>query len=354
MNGPEAMTGRPPHPAPTKAGKRRLASIAAFVRPLSPRRGERLGKGGCRLCALLLALALLLAATPAPAPARAADSFSDDSGQAVSVARPYRRIISLYPAHAEVLIALGARESLIAAGPSPVDGAADLPLISYRDDPERILALNPDLVLVRPMVFSGHPHLVERLRQFGIAVVSLQPGGAEELYDYWRRLGLLCGRTDQAEALIAGFQADLARLRARAAAVPAHERPRVFFESIHRQFKTFSPDSLAVLALTAAGGVNAAADAKPVRDTNIAEYGHERILALADTLDVYLAQVGTMNRVTAEEISATPGFSALKAVREGRVHLVDEALVSRPTPRLIEGIRRIQALILPGLAEVRP
>ncbi|MFH1057752.1 MAG: ABC transporter substrate-binding protein, partial [Pseudomonadota bacterium] len=218
----------------------------------------------------------------------------------------------------------------------------------YRDDPERILALNPDLVLVRPMIHQGYPHLMARLKQFGITVASLQPLGPEELYAYWRRLGLLCGRASQAEALVSGFQADLARLRARAAAIPAGQRPRVFFESIHRQFKTFSPDSLAIFALTAAGGVNAAADAQPLRDSAIAEYGHERVLALADSLDVYLAQVGTMNRITAEEISATPGFSALKAVREGRVYLVEEPLVSRPTPRLSEGIRRIQALILPG------
>lgn len=307
------------------------------------------------LTCLLLAWSLLLAAALTPAPAAAADSFVDDSGQAVSVARPFQRIISLYPAHAEVLIALGARNRLIAAGPSAVEGAADLPPIGYRDDPERILALNPDLVLVRPMIHQGYPHLIARLKQFGIAVVSLQPGGAEELYAYWRRLGLLCGRPEAAEKLAADFQANLARLRERAAAVPARERPRVFFESIHRQFKTFSPDSLAVFALEAAGGVNAAADAQPVRGSAIAEYGHERILALAENLDVYLAQVGTMNRMTVEEISATPGFAALKAVRAGRVHLVDETLVSRPTPRLIEGIGRIQQLILPALApEARP
>ncbi|MFZ5586774.1 MAG: ABC transporter substrate-binding protein [Thermodesulfobacteriota bacterium] len=296
------------------------------------------------LACLLLAWSLL------PAPALAAQSFVDDSGQTIAFERPFARIVSLYPAHAEVLIALGARDALIAAGPSPVEGMDAAPLISYRDDPERILALAPDLVLVRPMIHDGYPHLIARLKQFGIAVASLQPGGAEELYEYWRRLGALCGRPERAEALVADFAAELARLRGRAAAIPDQQRPRVFFESIHRQFKTFSPDSLAIFALAAAGGVNAAADARPVRDSAIAEYGHERILALAEGLDVYLAQVGTMNRVTAAEIAATPGFGALKAVRQGRVHLVDEALVSRPTPRLIEGARRIQALILPELA----
>ncbi len=309
-----------------------------------------------RLIIPLIVLALLALGAPA-APGRTADSFVDDAGQQIVVPGPYRRIVSLYPAHTDNLVDLGAGHLLIAAGPSPTPSAPDLPLISYRDDPERVMALAPDLVLMRPMVAQVHPQFVARLRQFGVTVACLQPGGAAELYQYWRRLGLLAGRQAEAEALCARFQADLATLSARVDQVPAQRRPRVFFESIHRQFKTFAPDSLAIFALTAAGGINAAADAQGLRDSAIAEYGHERVLALAEGVDVYLAQVGTMNRVTVEEITATPGFQALKAVRSGRVHLIDEPLVSRPTPRLIEGARRIQAILYPDLPpapEARP
>ncbi len=309
-----------------------------------------------RMLLPLLALAVMAFGAPA-APVRAAASFVDDAGQTVMVPGPFARIVSLYPAHTENLVDLGAGSRLVAAGPTPVAEAPGLPLLSYRDDPERVLALKPDLVLMRPMVAQVYPQFVARLRQFGVTVACLQPGGAGELYQYWRRLGLLTGRQAEAEALCARFQADLEALRARVAQVPEARRPRVFFESIHRQFKTFAPDSLAIFVLSAAGGVNAAADAEGLRDSAIAEYGHERLLSLAEGVDVYLAQVGTMNRVSLEAIKETPGFSALKAVRQGRIYLVDEPLVSRPTPRLIQGVRQVQALLYPDLPpapEARP
>ena len=56
-----------------------------------------------------------------------------------------------------------------------------------------------------------------------------------------------------------------------------------------------------------------------------------------------------MNPVTIETIMQEPGFQAIKAVRNNRVSLVDERLVSRPTLRIIEGIRAIGALLYPDL-----
>ena len=58
-------------------------------------------------------------------------------------------------------------------------------------------------------------------------------------------------------------------------------------------------------------------------------------------------QSGAMNPVSAAEIADTPGLAGLKAVREGRVHLVDEAVTSRPTPRLVEGMRAVAAICYP-------
>ena len=57
-----------------------------------------------------------------------------------------------------------------------------------------------------------------------------------------------------------------------------------------------------------------------------------------------------MNPVTVEEIRAEPGFAVIRAVREGRVLLVDEALVSRPTMQLLEGIETLRRLLYPDFA----
>ncbi len=299
--------------------------------------------------AILLALGGLAQAQPVNGQGLRIEgrTIVDETGRRVAVAAPFRRIVSLYGAHTENLFALGAGGRVIGVSPSedfPPE-ARERPVFSTRDDPEKFLAARPDLVLTRPMIDRGYPRLVRRLEQSGIAVVSLQPGTVEEMALYWRALGLLAGCEAEATAMTEGFRQAVAAMAALTADV--QPRPRVYFEAIHSRMKTFTPDSMAVFALAAAGGINAAADAEPVRDTNIAAYGKERILSRAAEIDVFLAQVGPMNPVTVEAIRAESGFQALSAVRAGRVHLVDERLVSRPTLRLLTGIFEIGRILHP-------
>ena len=187
-----------------------------------------------------------------------------------------------------------------------------------------------------------------QLEQAGIVVVSLQPVGIGDMYAYWRDLGRLTGREAAAEQMVGRFRSVVDTVSARVAKKPADQRKRVYFEAIHQKMKTFSKSAIAMFVLETAGGVNIAADADQMRQTNIAAYGKERILAKAGKIDVFLAQRGPMNPVTLEAIMTEPGFSVIKAVRENQVYLIDEAIVSRPGPRLIEGILRIEAILYPG------
>lgn len=276
-----------------------------------------------------------------------AASFKDNSGQRVRVEEPFTRIISLYTAHTENLVSLGAGDALIGISTSddyPPE-ILDKPRFSYREDPEKFIAARPDLVLVRPMIERAYPQLMEKLRQAGIMVVSLQPTGVDEIFAYWRKLGILAGRQQEAAEMISTFKKELDRLQEEIAPVPAAKRPRVYFEAIHDKMKTFASESIAAFVLKEAGGVNVAADADQVRSTNIAYYGKEHILAKAGDIEVFLAQRGHMNPVTREKIIREPGFQAIKAVRESRVYIVKEAIVSRPTMRLLEGIKTVRKLI---------
>jgi iron complex transport system substrate-binding protein len=273
----------------------------------------------------------------------------DDAGRRVIVARPFQRIISLYGAHTENLFALGAEAQLIGVNPHdafPLEARVKT-VFSCHDDLEKFMAARCDLVLIRPMIDRGYGQWVRRLESHGISVVSLQPGTVEEMFAYWRHLGRLTGRTGAAEEMVARFQAGTARLAARTAAL--HDKRRVYFEAIHERMRTFAPGSMPIFALETAGGINVAADAVPRRGTNIADYGKERILGRADEIDLYLAQVGPMNQPTLATILEEPGFRLIRAVRESQVYLIDEQLVSRPTPRLLAGICRIGSILYPRL-----
>ena len=271
----------------------------------------------------------------------------DQNGREIRVAEPFDRIISLYGAHTENLFSLGLDSEIIGVSRSEVypPEALTKPVFSYHDDPERFLAARPDLVIIRPMIDRGYFQLVDRLEKSGITVVSLQPATAGEIFRYWKILGILTGRSEAAEAMIDRFSSAVAEIRS--VTDPISPKRRVYFEAIGSRMKTFSPDSVAIFALSVAGGINVADDAEPSRGTNVANYGKERILAHADEIDVYLAQHGTMNRPTVAGIKAEPGFSIIKAVREGEIRIVDEALVARPTLRLLEGIWAIGQALYP-------
>jgi iron complex transport system substrate-binding protein len=278
-------------------------------------------------------------------------ALTDSDGRELIVRAPFSRIISLYPAHTENLVSLGASRKIVGVSRSsgPIPGIPKgCRTVSYRDDLERLLVLKPDLVLIRPMISRSHPNLVRGLEKSGITVVSLQPTSPEAMYRYWRKLGILAGRPREAEDMILAFRQELERLKGKVDLIPRSMRQRVYFEAIHRRMKTFAPGSLQIFCLESAGGINVASDARRVRCTNIAQYGKEKILSKSEEIDVYLAQRGRMNPVTREEIMSEPGFQVIKAVRQGRVYLVEEAIVSRPTPRLLEGMKRIFHILYPA------
>jgi len=294
-----------------------------------------------------LCLALCLAAMVV-SPAQAG-TITDQDGQRLTFDKPFSRIISLYPAHTENLFALGLDDQVI--GVSKNDDypqtAQAKPKFDYRDDPEKIIAAKPDLVLVRPMISRSAPELATKLHLTGIQVVSLQPNTLDETFTYWRTLGILTGREQAAMEMITRFTARLEAIKAVVAAIPPEKKKRVYFEAIHSKMKTFAPDSMAIFALTTAGGINAAADAEQVRATNIAFYGTERLLAKARDIDLFLAQEGRMNPITTQTIYDEPGFQAIKAVKERQVFLIDETLVARPTLRMIDGIIEIGRILYP-------
>lgn len=293
-----------------------------------------------------LAALLILWACPV-----SAFELTDDAGRVVTWDKPFTRVVSLYGAHTENLVTMGAGSALVGISEAE-PGLEALPQLTARDGAERIAALKPDLVLARPMHFSAHPGLVQQLETLHIAVACLQPKSPDDLPGYWLNLGRLTGREEEARAMDGRFAAEVREMKALTAEIPVQARKRVFLEAIHSQMKTVSPGSMAAFVLDLAGAVNLAGQAEPVSGSNIAYFGIEKVIALGDELDFFLAQLGPMNPVSREEIMATGGLAGLKAVKEGRVYLLDEALTSRPTPRLIQAAKAVGAIVYPQLYPV--
>jgi iron complex transport system substrate-binding protein len=301
------------------------------------------------LMLILAGFAIQAEAKSLPFGVNAGAVIIDQAGRRINARRPYHRIISLYGAHTENLYSLGLEAEIIGVSPNETypPKARSKTVFSYRDDPEKFMAARPDLVLIRPMIDRGYPQLVQRLEKSAITVVSLQPGTIDEMYVYWEILGVLTGKQDRAQQMIAQFKHKVSEIESLTA--PILTKKKVYFEAIHKQMKTFAPEAMTMFALKTAGGVNIAQDAQQVRNTNIAFYGKERILSHADEIDVFIAQQGAMNRPTIALIKAETGFSAIKAIKNNQILIIDEMIVSRPTLRLIDGILEIGRFLYPPL-----
>ncbi|MDR1052063.1 MAG: ABC transporter substrate-binding protein [Deltaproteobacteria bacterium] len=285
--------------------------------------------------ALVLTLVLTLALVPASA-----------AGGSGAAGGP--RIISLYAADTEILLRLGSRDNLVGVsrqetydGPE-TEGWVRPPEFSVRDDVEKFLAAAPDYVFLRPMHLSSNPALFDALTRAGVKLWTRQCVRASDLEAFWREMALVVGKSAEVEVMIAEFEKTMESLGAPSSA----GGPGVFLESVHKEIKTFAPDSIPVWLLTLAGGRNVAADARPAREgLVIADYGPERLLEKAAEVDVYIAQEGPMNSVPTETIRRRDVTRTLPAFKNNRVHRVPEELISRPTPSLAEGLRLMAEIV---------
>jgi iron complex transport system substrate-binding protein len=273
--------------------------------------------------------------------------LTDDEGNTVSFDRPFTRIISFYSAHTENLFALGAGASVIGINSAAglPEAARGIPVFDYTGDPEYAIAASPDAVLIRPFVRRRNPAYIAALEKAGIPVVSLYPETFDDFDGYIRRLALLAGA--DAEQKLQDFHAGLQTIRYTAA--PIRNRLNVFFETTENGTRTASPQSLPAIAIEIAGGINVAQDAKPVNPlSSIAAYGTERLLSHAESVDVYIVQTGAMNPARSmEALLKRPGFSAIKALRDGRVLFIDEQTISSPVFRYLQGVKTIAHFLYP-------
>jgi len=91
----------------------------------------------------------------------------DDMDNTISMDKRAKRIISLYSAHTENLFALGLNDEIIGVGKSdayPYE-VTKKSVFDYKSDPEKVIAEDPDLVLIRPFINKSKPEFVEALKK---------------------------------------------------------------------------------------------------------------------------------------------------------------------------------------------
>ena len=294
-----------------------------------------------RLLAATLPLVLLLAACGSE------DEILDDSAgvseapTCINVDGPQEvtdagRVISLSSSYTEMIYAIGAEDALFAVdtySDYPVAAAAKEPrLDAYSPNVEAIAGYEPDVVLL-----SYDPgSLKQQLCALGIAVWE-GPDAATlaDIYDQIVQIGRITGRTEAASELVTTMKADIA-----AAVDSVSVDPGTYYFEIDTTYYAFTSDSYQG-ELLSLFGMTSIADAAAMAGAPSAQMNAESILA-ADPDVILLADVKYESQ-SAETVAARPGWSQLTAVSSGRIIELDDDVVSRWGPRVVDLAEAIAA-----------
>ena len=248
------------------------------------------------------------------------------------------RIVSLAPSVTEMLFALRVGDCIVGVTnrcdyPPEVK---DIERVGGFGAPnmEKLLALSPDLVIINGMQRGD---AVVALRQAGIRTLQIETGNFSELFEAFGQLGREVGKTRRADEVVAAMRAELQAIAQRHQTIPRDQRPRVFVELWNDPTTTVGKGSFIDDIITRAGGINVAGEI----DTAYPKVNPEKVIQWNPDVIVlcYMSR-----QQPAEELGNRIGWSNIAAVRSGKiVNDVPNELFLRPGPRLIEGVKALNA-----------
>ncbi len=284
------------------------------------------GEGRPRFTAPLAALLAALLTVPVQAGAAQAIELADAEGDTLVLDAPARRIVTLAPHLAELVYLAGAGDRLLAtvAYSDHPPAAEALPRIgdAFRFDLERLLALDPDLVIAWD---SGNPDAaLATMDQLGLPVWRTKIDSIPAMATLLRDLG-------RATALDTSAAADAVEDRWEALqARHADQAPvRYFYQVAERPLYTVNGEHLISAGLGACGGVNVFADLPTLAPQISAE-----AVIQADPEVLFAGRADDAE----DPLAHWRAWPRMAAVRDEALFTLPSDLINRATPRMLDAI----------------
>ena len=267
-------------------------------------------------------------------------TVTDDDKNSVTITAKPMRIVSTAPANTETLFALGVGDRVVGVttlDDYPPEAAKIAKVGDYKLNPEAVVALSPDLVVG----YSGNEEALAPLQKNGVPVLIFNPTNLDGIYANITTLGAATGATGKAAALVDSIKAQIKSISDAAAATATS--PKVFY-AVDNTLWTAGPGSFVDQLLTLAPATNVAAPASGAKA--FYQFAPEQLVA--SDPDVILLPK-SMYKTDADVAAFTkdPRFASLSAVKNNRVVVVDDIVVTRPGPRIGDGLQILEDAIHP-------
>ena len=251
------------------------------------------------------------------------------------------RVVSLTCSNTEIVWALGASGLLVGVDDHsdfPPDLVRSLPRVGpdLTIDVDRVAALKPDLVLAS-LTVPGHERVVESLERAKLPYVATEPTRVEDVYADVRKVGDLLGLQERAAEVVEEMRA---AFRPKPSAPGG--RPKVLVEWWPKPVIVPGAKSWVTDMIAAAGGTNPLGE-EPVKSRPITD---EEARAM-DPDAVVISWCGVRpEKYRPDVVARRPAWRELRAVTSGRIFPISEAFLGRPGPRLVDGVRALERVVL--------
>lgn len=272
-------------------------------------------------------------------------TLKDATGESFTFKEAPKKIVSVSPAETEALFAIGLGDEIV--GVSDYDdypeAAKSKPKMGgiMKPNEEAMIAAQPDVVFTG---ISMSEEAVKKLRELQIPIFKTDPKTVDDVMKNIETYGQITDHQAEAQKVVDQMKEERDKVVEAVKSLSADQKKKVYIE--------FSPGWTAGKGtfmdelITLAGGINVAADLE-----NFSEISEERVIK--DNPDVILYTKSFVDEKTKKSlgdiIKGRSGWDKINAVKNGTVIGLDDNLISRPGPRVTQGLQEVAKAIYPEL-----
>ncbi|MFC4559120.1 cobalamin-binding protein [Virgibacillus kekensis] len=252
------------------------------------------------------------------------------------------RIVSICPSNTEIVEYLGKSELLVG-----VDDYSDWPERVQQIpkvgpdlsiDMDKVAALQPDLVLASLSV-PGMEKNIQALNKKGLPYIILDPSSLDEIASDIETVGEALGEKALGEQRAAYFRSEIAAFRKKYS--NKHDRQSLYWEWWPKP--VFTPGN--VNWLTEISELAGARNIFDSEETASFQTDWEDVRK-RDPDHICMVWVGVKeSKMRPELLLKRPGWREMQAAQNNRIHVLEESLYCRPSPRLLEGLKKLDKIL---------
>ncbi len=301
------------------------------------------------LASLILLSPLYACASPEePAPPAATPAFPleiiDQLGRVVKFDKVPEKIISLAPSNTEIAFALGLEDRLVGVTEycDYPEAAKDKPQIGgYKTvDIERVVEIQPDLILAT----NYHKaEVIPELERFGLTVFTLDPRNLDEVLEAISLAGECAGRKTEATQLVSEMENRIAAITTKTSNLSASERLRTLYLVAHDPLWVAGSETLIHQLIEIAGGTNVAQDM-----TGFSAIGLELVVMANPQVIIAGSSMGSHGS-SLDFLQNDERLEGIDARKNNQLYEIFTDIISRPGPRIVDGLEQLAKMIHPEI-----